>query len=340
MNGRIAITLGDPAGIGPEVALRSAAKLSGSYRKKILFLAPASFYAPLAKKLRLSLSFEDILDPSLPAKKTGSFSCYSQNIFPEKIVLGRSINAQTRLAVQSIDLAAHLAMKGLVGAIVTPPINKAGLKQAGFKMPGHTEYLAELSGTKKYEMMLVGGPLRVSLVTRHLPIQKVPQAVTKERVLETILLTDLELRRSFGISKPRLVVCGLNPHAGERGTIGREEIEQISPAVEIARKKTNAHIDGPLSPDSLFYLAYEGRYDAEICMYHDQGLIPLKMISRGAGVNVTLGLPFVRTSPDHGTGYDIAAAFKADPGSMFEAIRLAESIAKNRKAYVRSASRS
>ena len=180
-------------------------------------------------------------------------------------------------------------------------------------------------------MMLVGGGLRVVLVTRHLPFKDVPGKVTAQRVEETILLADAELRKSFGIKRPRLVVCGLNPHAGEEGTLGVEEIREITPAVRNARKKTNAEITGPLSPDALFHDAYKGRYDAEICMYHDQGLIPLKMISRGSGVNVTLGLPFVRTSPDHGTGYDIARQFIADTGSMIEALKLAAQLSQNRK---------
>ncbi len=182
-------------------------------------------------------------------------------------------------------------------------------------------------------MMLVGGPLRVVLVTRHLPLKAVPGKISKKRIEEAILLTDRELRKSFGIQRPRLVVCGLNPHAGEAGYLGTEEIRMIAPAVRSAQLKTKSRITGPLSPDALFHEAYRGRYDAEICMYHDQGLIPLKMISRGHGVNVTLGLPFVRTSPDHGTGYDIAGRFIADPGSMREALSMAVFLSKNRKRH-------
>lgn len=314
---RIAITLGDPAGIGPEVTLKALAAFQKKSSAQIVLLGPEFFYSALAKKLKLNLNF----------------SCLFHGNFPEKIVYGRSVHHQTALAVRSIDRAVRLAMEGQVDAIVTPPIHKAGLKAAGFDIPGHTEYLAKLSGTKRYEMMLVGGPLRVVLVTRHTAIKEVPSKITRRRVMETILMADHELKRSFGIRKPRLVVCGLNPHAGELGTIGREEIQEIEPGVRAARKKTDALIAGPLSPDALFYDAYLGRYDAEICMYHDQGLIPLKMISRGAGVNVTLGLPFVRTSPDHGTAYDIAGRFKADPGSMLEALNLASTISNNRKKY-------
>ena len=318
---KIAITLGDPAGIGPEVALKAISALPKDLRRNIILLGPASFYSKLAKKLKLKLT---------------GVSYLFEGDFPEMIILGRSIQEQTVAAVRSIELAVRLAMKGKVDAIVTPPINKAGLKKAGFNIPGHTEYLAQLSKTKRYEMMLVGGNLRTVLVTRHTPIKEVANKITRQRVEETILLADLELRRSFGVKQPKLVVCGLNPHAGEEGSIGLEEIKTIIPAVFRARKKTNAKIIGPLSPDALFYEAYQGKYDAEICMYHDQGLIPLKMISRGFGVNVTLGLPFVRTSPDHGTAYDIAHQFTADPGSMVAALKLACELSKNRKKYAQS----
>lgn len=332
---RIALTLGDPAGIGPEVTLRALSLLPRNFRRNIILLGPASFYSELARRLKINLEFIQIpVEPSselpltLSLNKVGTkgslvISCYFENNFPKKIIYGRSIFHQTVAAVRSIELAVKLAMVHAIDAIVTPPINKAGLKKAGFRIPGHTEYLAKLSKTKRFEMMLVGGRLRVVLVTRHTPIREVPKKITRKRVEEAIVLTDQELRKRFGIKRPRLVVCGLNPHAGEEGTIGREEIETIIPAVQSARRKCKALIVGPLSPDALFYDAYHGCYDVAICMYHDQGLIPLKMVSRGSGVNVTLGLPFIRTSPDHGTAYDIAERFTADSGSMTEAIKLA-----------------
>lgn len=240
--------------------------------------------------------------------------------------------------MESIRLGAQLAISGRVDALVTAPINKASVNRAGFRIPGHTEFLAELSGTKRFEMMLVGarlpggqGPLRVVPVTRHVAFKDVSRLLTKKKIEEAIALTDQELRRSFGIKKPRIVVCGLNPHAGERGLFGAEEERLIAPAVKAAQRRVDSVLTGPLSPDALFRDAYLGRYDAEICMYHDQGLIPLKMISRGAGVNVTLGLPFVRTSPDHGTAYEIAGKGIADPGSMLAAMELACLISRNRR---------
>ena len=328
---RIAITLGDPAGIGPEVTLKALSAFHKLSRAKILLLGRASFYRDLARHLALDLSFKDIHGLSEWNGAGNFIPCYFPGDFPKKIHRGCSDNHLTRLAMASIELGAGLAMRGIVDAVVTPPINKAGLKKAHFNIPGHTEFLARLSGTKRYEMMLVGGKLRVVLATRHMALRDVAKNILKKRVEEAILLTDVELKRSFGVKKPCIVVCGLNPHAGEEGNLGYEEIKEIAPAVRASRLKTGSRIVGPLSPDAIFHDAYEGRYDAEICMYHDQGLIPLKMISRGSGVNITLGLPFVRTSPDHGTAYDIANKFIADPGSMIESLKMALFLLKNRK---------
>lgn len=329
---KIAITFGDPAGIGPEVTLKALSrkrKPNVSY----LLLAPAAVYSALAKDFRLKLRFQDVSSAgeTVPA---GAIPCLSKIFYHKRFKYGVSQNTWTADAVHSIESAVKLAMNREIDAIVTPPINKAGLKKAGFNIPGHTEYLAKLSKTKKFEMMLVGGPLKVVLVTRHIPIKLVAQKVTRRRIEEAIHMTDQELRRSFGIKKPRIAVCGLNPHAGEKGTIGTEELSAVGPAVSAMKKKIRGVLTGPYSPDALFYEAYQGKFDAVVCMYHDQGLIPLKMVSRGQGVNVTLGLPFVRTSPDHGTGYDIAGKGKADAGSMSEAIDLAVRLALNRRKYV------
>src|SRR3989344_1987297 len=337
---RIAVTLGDAAGVGPEVALKAIHAERHHLNARILLLGPTSFYRDLSKKLGLRMRFETLAD--LTDWKTGTpfFPCHFFEPFPKKIVRGKPDRRLAALAVESIRLAARLALKKSIDAIVTSPVNKASLQKAGYSIPGHTEFLAELSHVKNYDMMLVGGRLRVALVTRHLAVKDVSKRLTRYSVEKTILLTDQELRRSFGIRRPRIVVCGLNPHAGEEGRFGSEEIKVIAPAVRSARKKTDAHLIGPLSPDALFHDAYLGKYDAEICMYHDQGLIPLKMISRGHGGNITLGLPFVRTSPDHGTCYDIAKSFTADAGSMSEALHLAVRVFRNRKAYDRSHPRS
>ncbi len=329
----VGITLGDPAGIGPEVALKALGRLKNISSFTPVLLGRASFFSELSRRLGLRLSFIDV-GTTADFHNTKAIPCFFDRPFPKKVVLGRSAARLTALAVHSIELAVALAMEGALEAIVTPPINKAGLKKAGFDLPGHTEYLAKLAGVRQVEMMLVGGNLRVVPITRHVPLKSVPALLSRKGIENAICLTAEELRKSFGIRDPKIVICGLNPHAGESGVLGTEEIRIIGPAVRAARRKNiRARLFGPLSPDALFHDAYAGRYDAEICMYHDQGLIPLKMISRGHGVNVTLGLPFVRTSPDHGTGYDIARSFRADPGSMTEAIRLALLLSQNRKKY-------
>ena len=316
---RVAITLGDPAGIGPEITLKALRSWYSPKKADVLLIGDPRFFERLAKRLRLPCHSKFFFPPKV------------NETFPEKIKRGQSNPQLTFLAVRSIELAVCLAMQKKVDVIVTPPINKAGLKQAGFDIPGHTEYLAALSKTERFEMMLVGGGLRVVLVTRHVPIEKVAANLSQKKIQDAILLTDRELRKSFGIQKPRIGVCGLNPHAGEQGTVGQEEIKMIAPAVRAVRSKVQSTLEGPLPPDVLFYKAHRGLYDAEICMYHDQGQIPLKMISRGHGVNVTLGLPFVRTSPDHGTAYDIANKFVADSSSMIEALELGVRLFKNRR---------
>jgi 4-hydroxythreonine-4-phosphate dehydrogenase len=329
---KLAVTLGDPAGIGPEVVVKALAAWRHAEAAMVV-LGRAGLFNSLARKLKRKIVFKDVSCFSYAGRDTSFIPCYFPKEVPEKFVYGRSDPDLTRLAVESIELAAKLAMEKTVDAVVTPPINKAGLKSAGFNIPGHTEYLAKLSGTQNYQMMLVGGPLRVVPVTRHIPLKDVSRSLSVKKIADAILLTAHELRRAFGIRRPNLVVSGLNPHAGEMGNLGDEENRVIVPAIIQARRQTSARIDGPLPPDALFFRAYRGAYDAVICMYHDQGLIPLKMIAMDSGVNVTLGLPFIRTSPDHGTGYDIAGRFKADPGSMLAALKLAVTLCKNCKKY-------
>ncbi len=209
-----------------------------------------------------------------------------------------------------------------IDALVTAPISKAHVKLAGFPFPGHTEYLAAKTGCEKFVMMMAGPKLRVTLVTIHEPIQKVASLLSREKILQTIEVTYQSLKDRFHLPHPRLAVCGLNPHAGEAGNIGREEIEIISPALEEANR-LGYRCEGPKVPDAIFHEAYEGRWDGVVCMYHDQGLIPFKMIHFKDGVNVTLGLPLIRTSPDHGTAFDIAGKGMADSSSMEAAIDLA-----------------
>jgi 4-hydroxythreonine-4-phosphate dehydrogenase len=242
---------------------------------------------------------------------------------------GNANPANTHAVVDAIDEAVALARNGAAAAVVTSPIQKASLLQGGFEHAGHTQYLAELLDAHRAVMMLVGGGLRVVPLTIHIPLAEVSRAVTTVAIVETGQIVLQALARDFDIKSPRLAVSGLNPHAGEDGELGREELEIIAPAAE-ALRGTGAEVSGPLSADTMFHAAARERYDAALCMYHDQALIPLKTLAFWEGVNVTLGLPIIRTSPDHGTALDIAGKGKADPRSMIAAIELAAQMADAR----------
>lgn len=232
------------------------------------------------------------------------------------------IEPSDNTGLDAIIKALRLLKRQKADGLVTAPVNKAAISNSGVHFEGHTEYLAKATNTKKYAMMLCGGPLKVTTVTRHVALKNVPSIITRQKIIDTVELTYLSLKKYFSIANPRIGVCALNPHCGEAGKIGNEEKKTISPAV----KKINALIPGvigPISGDIIFHMAYNGKLDAVISMYHDQGLGPLKMIAFENGVNVTLGLPFIRTSPDHGTAYDIAGKGIASPSSMKEAIKLA-----------------
>jgi 4-hydroxythreonine-4-phosphate dehydrogenase len=248
--------------------------------------------------------------------------------------LGEPTFETARAAAAALEEAVTLARRGELDAIVTGPIHKARMYEAGFKFPGQTEFLAERCGVKNFAMCLTGGKLTVALVTTHIPLRHVPSALKPSEIVRVgLLLADFLRCRSK--NAPRIAVAGLNPHAGESGKLGREEIEIIAPAVtELQSKIENrkSKIEGPLSPDTVFHRAAEGEFDAVLCMYHDQGLIPLKLHAFHNGVNVTLGLPFPRTSPDHGTAFEIAGKGIAQPDSMMAAINLAVKLAQKRRA--------
>jgi len=225
----------------------------------------------------------------------------------------------------AIKEAVSMLKKGRARALVTAPVTKSAINRAGTPFKGHTEYLAALTKTRRFAMMFYSEPMKVTIVTRHLALKKVAGSLTREKVETAIYLTDKALKKYFRLKRPRLAVCGLNPHAGEQGLMGEEERKIIIPAVKRA-EKTVSGVKGPLPGDAAFYMAYHGMFDAVVAMYHDQGLAPFKMLAFNKGVNVTLGLPFIRTSPDHGTAYDIAGKGIADPGSMKEAMKLAARI--------------
>jgi 4-hydroxythreonine-4-phosphate dehydrogenase len=301
--------MGDPAGIGPEIAVAAFHTLGGKIGARPLQLVgdPAVFRA-----------HGDVpggaLVPTLAAQSRQA----------GKLDAG---NAAAILA--AIETAVHGALRGDFAAIVTAPIHKASLMAGGFGFPGHTEFLAHLTGAPRAVMMLAGGGLRVVPLSIHIPYKDVPARITREAIVETARITLTALRNDFGVANPRLAIAGLNPHAGEAGEIGREEIDVIGPAAEMLRREGHA-ILGPLPPDTMFHAEARARYDAALCMYHDQALIPLKTLAFWDGVNVTLGLPIIRTSPDHGTALDIAGKDEADPRSMIAAIKLAAEIADAR----------
>jgi len=309
MRKKVAITIGDPAGIGPEVALKAVTDASVLDICAPLLIGDRIVLEQAAKDLNLDIDLGgyDILGTGIVT--SADFQrCSASDI-------------GGHASVSYIKKAVQLAQMKIVDAVVTAPITKESLKIAGYPWPGHTELLAELTGTDRYAMMLCGGPLRVILVTIHTALKNVPGLITHARVLDTIQLAQTACAM-LGIAEPRIAVAGLNPHAGEAGLFGNEEETAIAPAVAEAQS-LGMPVDGPFPPDTLFHKVYNGEYDIVVCMYHDQGLIPLKMIAFDSGVNVTVGLPFVRTSPDHGTAYNIAWKGIANPSSMIEAIKLA-----------------
>jgi len=324
---KIVITMGDSAGVGPEVIVK-ALSLPDTY--KICQPIVIGDAKVLASVLQFSKSLasegELRLNPIKDIRKArfnyGVIDLFDLgNIDIDRLKPGKVDPMCGKATFEYIKKGSEIVKNGGAEGMVTAPLCKKSMEDAGFSYPGHTELLAELTGTKDFAMMLVGGNLKVVLVTRHLPLKEVVSSLSKEKVLLAIRL-GVEAMKAFGIDSPRVGVCALNPHAGEWGVLGKEEIETIIPAIEEARKEGIA-INGPLPSDKGFYDTAGGRYDLAIAMYHDQGQVPVKLLSYTKSVNVTLGLPFVRTSPCHGTGFDIAGQNKANPQSFIEAIKLA-----------------
>ncbi|MGC2062277.1 MAG: 4-hydroxythreonine-4-phosphate dehydrogenase PdxA, partial [Thermodesulfovibrionales bacterium] len=322
---KIALTMGDPAGVGPEIIVRT---LSDAMIRKCCIPVVIGDRIVLEEAVRMTASPLKLHQIQSPAEAQSSPEVL--NLIDLNLVNTDSITTfekhkataeNGRSCVGYIRKAVELALSHEVDAVVTAPITKESLKLAGMHWPGHTEMIAEMTGTKDFAMMLAGGPLRVILVTIHTSIKSVPAMITKDSVLKTIRLANRACEM-MAIKNPRIAVAGLNPHAGEAGMFGDEEINAIIPAVEAART-SGIECTGPHPPDTLFHKAYNGSVDIIVCMYHDQGLIPLKMIAFDKGVNATVGLPIIRTSPDHGTAYDIAWKGVADPSSMIEAITFA-----------------
>jgi 4-hydroxythreonine-4-phosphate dehydrogenase len=327
---RVAITMGDPCGVGPEILIR--ALVSGNLHG---YCHPVVIGDPLALEramellqapLRLHLC-HDLAEVTSDPERLALYPI--STLTPEDLIYGHPSRAAAQAAITAIEVATRAAMNNQVQAICTCPIHKANLHRHGFDFPGHTEFLAHLTRTPFVVMMLAGPQLRVALVTIHEALARVPDLLTDDLLQRTIEITGKALRQDFAIDVPRVAVAGLNPHAGEQGRFGHEENTIIGPVVE-SFAEAPYRVTGPHPPDTVFLRAYSGEFDAVVAMYHDQGLIPLKLVHFADAVNITLGLPIIRTSVDHGTAYDLAGTGKAQPTSLVEAIRLAAAIAANR----------
>ena len=329
----LAVTLGDPAGVGPEIVSKAWAALRGSGHC-FLVVGDAEVVAA-AGGARAAIPVQRIGSPDQAAAVFPNAIPVIDIPLLTPVVAGKASPSYAQAVIRWIETGAGLALSGAVSGLVTAPIAKAPLYEAGFSFPGHTEFLAELtkgapqSGPRGPVMMLAAGDLRAALVTIHLSLADALKALTIDGVVETARVTAAALTRDFGIARPRLALAGLNPHAGEAGTLGREEIDIVNPAAAILRAE-GVDITDAKPADTLFHAEARARYDAVICLYHDQALIPVKTVDFWGGVNLTLGLPIVRTSPDHGTGFDIAGRGLARPESLITALRMAADIATRR----------
>jgi 4-hydroxythreonine-4-phosphate dehydrogenase len=317
---KIVITMGDPGGVGPEVIIKAIHSSEIREYCSPLIVGDRTVIEKALRLLNIPVRLNVIKSPEDSNPSLGFIEIIDLEETRE-FKKGRASEEGGRASVRYIKRAVELAQNKRVDAVVTAPISKESLKLSGFSWPGHTEMIADLTKTEDFAMMLTGGLLRVILVTIHTSLRSVPELIKKDRVLKTIRLAQ-EACRMLSIDNPTIAVAGLNPHAGESGIFGDEEEKEIKPAIEEALKQ-GIPAAGPFPPDAVFYKAYKGEIDMIVCMYHDQGLIPLKMVAFDEGVNVTVGLPIIRTSPDHGTAFDIAWRGKANPSSMIEAIKLA-----------------
>ncbi|MBL4750748.1 MAG: 4-hydroxythreonine-4-phosphate dehydrogenase PdxA [Amylibacter sp.] len=326
MTQAIALTAGDPSGVGLELSGLAWAKLKD---EQPFFLIADQSHVKAATDVPLEIINNP--DEAINAFQRGLPVLHLPFAAPPNIGQEHPENAKN--IIQSIEMAVEFVSAGQAAALCTNPINKKVLKLgAGFAHPGHTEFLAHLGGVKTSVMMLCAPELRTVPVTIHIPLAQVQDTLTDTLIEETLIITQRALLRDFGVKNPNIAVAGLNPHAGEGGTMGRDEIDRIIPLLN--KMRTNGmSITGPMPADTMFHPQARAKYDVAVCMYHDQALIPLKTLNFSAGVNTTLGLPFIRTSPDHGTAFDIAGKGIADPTSLIEAIRQAHLMAQNRAHY-------
>ncbi|KIC19186.1 4-hydroxythreonine-4-phosphate dehydrogenase PdxA [Leisingera sp. ANG-DT] len=318
LSGPIALSCGEPAGIGPEIAVKAWQALRDSC---------PFFWIGDPRHLPSGTPVREISSPAeAAAASAGSFPVLPM-AFGGSAAKGTADPANAAGVIQSIETAVRLVQGGEAAAVCTAPFHKKALIDgAGFAYPGHTEFLAALAGRSRVVMMLASEQLRVVPATIHIALSDVPATLTPETLRETIEITAAGLQSQFGIASPRIAVAGLNPHAGEGGAMGREELDWINGLITQLQSE-DLNVTGPHPADTMFHAAARSRYDAAVCMYHDQALIPIKTLDFDRGVNVTLGLPFIRTSPDHGTAFDIAGTGQANPSSLIEALKLARAMA-------------
>ncbi len=326
----VGLTLGDPAGIGPEVVVKAMNEPELYAICRPLAIGDVGVVATTVASLGYALAVRRVDDPGQGRYVHGTLDVLQATTGDLRgIVPGQVQPAAGKAAAEAVIAATELALVGTIDAIATAPLNKDALNQAGYHYPGHTEMLADLTGSKDFSLALIAGRLRVVHVTTHVSMRRALDLIERGRVLRIVRLAD-RFCRSLGIAAPRVAVAGFNCHAGENGLFGTEEIDHIRPAVEEARAE-GIDATGPWPGDTIFYRASRGEFDVVVAMYHDQGHIPVKMLGFEAGVNTTAGLPIIRTSVDHGTAFDIAGQGKASHGSMVEAVKLAAALARERR---------
>ncbi len=327
----IGITMGCPAGIGPEIILRYFDQHQKRNSYNAIVLGDIAVLEQCKSDLGLNVPlFSWNIGETIPLEGVPVLELSS--LAPGSITWGSPDTLTARAMVKYIQKGVELIERGILNALTTCPISKASLNSAGYSFPGHTEMLADLTGCDNYAMMMSGEKLKITLVTIHCALKAVPDSLSVENISQLIKITNQSLIRDFAIQSPKIGVAGLNPHSGEDGLFGNEEIQTLTPAIATSRKN-GINVSGPFPPDTIFFSAADGHYDAVVCMYHDQGLIPFKLLHFNDGVNVTLGLSIVRTSVDHGTAYDIAGKGLASCDSLTEAVKLANTISVNRDCF-------
>lgn len=333
MRPRVGITIGDPAGIGPEVSLKASLAAEVQAVCLPVLIGDASFLLEWARRFGLTTDIQ-VLEPGdvIPASATSPLLYDLHNLpdWSRSIELGKEQATCGKAAAECIEASVALCLAGQFEAITTAPINKKSLFLAGYAYPGHTEFLAHLTQTDEFAMTFIAPSLRVALLTTHVPLVEVSSYVKQAALEKLIRLIDRELKR-LGINRPRIAVAALNPHGGESGLFGAEEATEMLPAITACRECDDIEVSGPHSGDTIFMRAARSEFDIVLSCYHDQGLIPIKCLAFGEAVNVTLGLPFIRTSVDHGTAFDIAGQGRAEYSSMIAAIKLAAELSQRRQ---------